>query len=95
MADNDHTPPGKGNADTHRAQRAFVKSCDASRAVARMANAVTAELSSNAAAIPIETDPDEDDSLVIALEGAIGMNTQRSARAMRLAEKKPRARTNR
>lgn len=90
----DDTPPSKGDPDTLRAQQAFLKSCDASRAVADMADAVTAQLdATDNVGIPI-ANLDDEDSLVIAIEGAMTMNTQRSARATRLngereVQKKP------
>lgn len=94
MASDDITPPGKGNPDVHRAQRAFLKSCDASRAVASIAESFAAELDNGKfdenVGIPL-LDLDEGDSLVIAIDNASSaskdaletMNTQRSPRAMR------------
>lgn len=73
----------KSAADTHRARKAFIKSCDASRAIIAAADAVCAELDETDAVdgIPIPTNLKDDDSLVISIGNA--MNTQRSRRAVR------------
>ena len=83
MAADDATPPAKGNAETHRARKAFIKSCDASRAIIAAAEAVSAEIDDvdTVDGIPIPTNLKDDDSLVISIGNA--MNTQRSRRAVR------------
>ncbi len=75
MAINDVTPPGKGDVHTHRSRRAFLKSCDASRAVVEIAETVTADFDDDDfelddIAVPLAIHG-EGDSLVIAIKDTI------------------------